>query len=149
MAKQDEFIKAYFLRTDEECGVPYQGYVGSIANTLKAKQKYVNFGKDGGLIQAVHLNSKLDVVCHDEGKQLGFPSNRAWIDGSGRVLEVFAGNIMVVRHKGDQFASIHAEDIPYIEKYLVPVLAVEGRTFITVPRRTLPRWERGTNECSD
>lgn len=149
MAEKDKYIRAYFLRVSEEIGIPYQGYAGSIANTLEAKQKYVNFGKDGGLIQAVHLNGELDVICHDEGKLLGFPLNRAWVDESGRILDVFAGNIMVVRHKGDEFASVFDGDIPCIEKYLVPVCPMDGNQFVRMPSGVLPEWEGGADGNPD
>ncbi|MCM1217804.1 MAG: DUF3846 domain-containing protein [Lachnospiraceae bacterium] len=149
MKKKVKNIKAYFLRIDEEHGVPYKGYVGSIANELEAKQKYVNFGRQGGTIQVVHLNSKLDVICHDEGKLLSFPLNRAWIVDSGITLDVFAGNIMVVRHKGAEFASILDDDIFYIEKYLLPVMKVGEGRYIVLPKRSLPRWKGAADEYSD
>ena len=133
MAEKDKYIRAYFLRVSEESGIPYQGYAGSIANTLEAKQRYVNFGKDGGLIQAVHLNGELDVICHDEGKLLGFPLNRAW----------------VVRHKGDEFASVFDGDIPCIEKYLVPVYPMDGNQFVRMPSGVLPEWEGGADGNPD
>ncbi|MDE5909318.1 MAG: DUF3846 domain-containing protein [Lachnospiraceae bacterium] len=149
MAEKDKFIEAYFLRVCEESGIPYQGYASPAANTLEAEQRYVNYGRGGGLIQAVHLGSELVVICNDEGRLLGFPLNRAWLDESGEVLDIFAGNIMVVRHKGDEFASIHADDIPYIEKHLVPVCPVGDGKAVRIPADKLPEWKGGTDERSD
>lgn len=144
MEDRNKIISAYFLRVDESTGTPYQGYIGTINNTLRAEQEYVNFGRSGGLIQVIHLNDELDMICHDEGKFLGFPFNRALVDQTGAILDVVVGNILVVRHRGIQFSSIFAEDIPYVEKCLIPVRYVKKIGFLQLPSSILPKWERGT-----
>lgn len=139
---KNNIITAYFMRVNEEEGVPYKGYLGSIENILSAKQRYVSFDEDGGIIQVVHLSNDIDVICHDEGKILGFPVSRAWLNEDGEVIDVFAGNILAVRHDGDEFASILEADIPYIEKYLRPVLLIGG-IVLQIPDEELPVYKGG------
>lgn len=130
-------IDAYFLRCDQER--QYRGYVGQIENTLKAKQSYV-----GGLIQAVSLTPKIIVICNDEGKIQQLPPNRAWVESSG-VVDFFAGNILCVRHSGDEFASILPKDIAEIERRLIPLKSVsevqDHIVFTTYPAEFCSAWQ--------
>lgn len=130
-------IDAYFLRCDQER--QYRGYVGQIENTLKAKQSYV-----GGLIQAVSLTPEIIVICNDEGKIQQFPPNRAWVESSG-VVDFFAGNILCVRHSGDEFASILPKDIAEIERRLIPLKSVskvqDHIVFTTYPAEFCSAWQ--------
>lgn len=131
-----ERIDAYFLRCDQER--QYQGYLGQIENTLKAKQKYV-----GGLIQAVSLTPEIIVICNDEGKLQQPSPNRAWVDNV-QVVDYFAGNILCVRRSGDEFASILPEDIDEIERRLIPLKSVSKVQDYTVletyPAEFCPAW---------
>lgn len=130
-------IDAYFLRCDQER--QYRGYVGQIENTLKAKQSYV-----GGLIQAVSLTPEIIVICNDEGKIQQLPPNRAWVESSG-VVDFFAGNILCVRHSGDEFASILPKDIAEIERRLIPLKSVskvqDHIVFTTYPAEFCSAWQ--------
>lgn len=130
-------IDAYFLRCDQER--QYRGYVGQIENTLKAKQSYV-----GSLIQAVSLTPEIIVICNDEGKIQQLPPNRAWVESSG-VVDFFAGNILCVRHSGDEFASILPEDIAEIERRLIPLKSVskvqDHIVFTTYPAEFCSAWQ--------
>ena len=130
-------IDAYFLRCDQER--QYRGYVGQIENTLNAKQSYV-----GGLIQAVSLTPEIIVICNDEGKIQQLPPNRAWVESSG-VVDFFAGNILCVRHSGDEFASILPEDIAEIERRLIPLKSVskvqDHIVFTTYPAEFCSAWQ--------
>lgn len=130
-------IDAYFLRCDQER--QYRGYVGQIENTLKAKQSYV-----GGLIQAVSLTLEIIVICNDEGKIQQLPPNRAWVESSG-VVDFFAGNILCVRHSGDEFASILPKDIAEIERRLIPLKSVskvqDHIVFTTYPAEFCSAWQ--------
>lgn len=132
-----EQIDAYFLRCDQDR--QYCGYIGQIENTLKAKQEYV-----GGLIEAISLTPEITVICNDEGKLQRLPPNRAWVDGS-KVLDFFSGNILCVRHSGDEFTSIKPEDVAEIERRLIPLKSVlkEGDhlTFVTYPADFCPDWQ--------
>lgn len=139
--KKAEKIQAYFMRVDEATGQPYQGYLGEIENTLKAKQFYVNYGREGGLIQAVHLNDDVDIICHDEGKLMKFPFNRVWLAEDGKILDIFAGNILAVRHKGDGFAGILPSDVQEIQRYLFPVILSEDKNILVLPDALLPEYE--------
>lgn len=133
-----EKIDAYFLRCDQDR--QYKGYVGQIENTLKAHQRYV-----GGMIQAVHITPEIIVICNDEGKIQQLPLNRARIDNN-QVIDYFVGNILCVRHSGEEFASIiEPEDIPIIEQHLVPLKAIlqtqdHNIAFVMYPAEFCPEW---------
>ena len=113
----------------------YRGYFGEIENTLKAKQKYV-----GGIIQVIHLTPEIDVICNDDGKLLRLPLNRLWIEND-RPLDVFAGNIMCVRHCAGEFTSILESDREVIEERLLPYAGTLGRTFLLYKEETLPEFK--------
>lgn len=115
-------IQAYLLRVDKQSGVVYKGYLAEVDNTLEAEQRYVNFNEANGLIQVVSINNNIDVICNDEGKLRNFPMNRFFVDDDGGVWDLLVGNAMCVRHNKDgEFISILPEDIPVIEKHLVPI----------------------------
>lgn len=137
---RDKFITAYLLRVDEESGKPYKGYLTQVENSLDAEQRYVNYGRDGGLIQVVSLGD-IDIICNDEGKLLGMPYNRAWIE-DGKVLDIFVGNIMCVRHNSEgEFTSILESDIDVIEKTLYPILDVKRNAVLVTPAYDLPEYK--------
>lgn len=108
-------IRAYIIRVDED-GRQYKGYFTEIENTLDAKQKIV-----GGLIQVVSLTPEIDIIINDEGKLRGMPLNRVWLSGNGKPLDILVGNIIVVRHRDDEFTDILPEDYEIIERLLLPV----------------------------
>lgn len=136
---RDKFITAYLLRVDEESGKPYKGYLAQVENSLDAEQRYVNYGRDGGRIQVVSLGD-IDIICNRDGKLLGMPNNRAWIE-DGKVLDIFAGNIMCVRHIGEEFTSILETDIDVIEKTLYPILDVKRTAVLVTPAYDLPEYK--------
>lgn len=118
-------LNAYMMRVNPEDGTVYKGYIGSIENTLEAKQEYV-----GGLIQVISLDSDIDIICNDEGKLKGLKANRAFMAGS-RFLDIFTGDILAVRHDNEgNFTSIHEEDIPVIEGMLKPILAIADNAIL-------------------
>lgn len=115
-------IQAYLLRVDKQSGVVYKGYLSEVENSLDAEQRYVNFNEANGLIQVVSINNNIDVICNDEGKLRNFPMNRFFVDDDGGVWDLLVGNAMCVRHNKDgEFTSILPEDVPIIEKHLVPI----------------------------
>jgi len=137
---RDKFITAYLLRVDEESGKPYKGYLTQVENSLDAEQRYVNYGRAGGLIQVVSLGD-IDVICNDEGKLLGMPYNRAWVK-NGEILDIFVGNIMCVRHNSEgEFTSILESDIDEIEKALYPILAIKRVTILLNSAYDLPEYK--------
>lgn len=104
-------IKAYFMRAS------YKGYWGEISNTLDAFKKYV-----GGVIQVISINGVVDLICNEEGKVMGLPVNRALLDADGKPVDIFAGDIVAVRHDEEgNFTDIHESDIETIRKYLIPL----------------------------
>lgn len=133
-------ITAYFLRVDEDTEIPYQGYLGELKDTLEIIDRYVNFGRDGGIMQTVSLNADLIAVCHDEGKLFGFPANRG-IFYDGKLCDWIAGNVFVVRHKDGEFVSVLPSDIPYIEEHLRPVMSLGGGVIIGLPVNELPEYK--------
>lgn len=131
-------ILAYMLRVDETTGKPYRGYLAEIDDTLEALQGFVNFDRPGGLIQVLHLNDDIDVICHDGGKLLNYPVNRVWLD-DGEVLDFVVGNILIVRHIGDAFSSIYKSDIPFVEEHLKPVVRFSD-LLVIVESKFLPEY---------
>jgi len=119
-----EKIVTYQLRVDQETGKPYKGVLKEIENTIKAEQAYV-----GGRIQVMHLTDEIDVICNEESKIMGLPINRSWLY-ENEVLDIISGNILCVRHEGEEFVSIEKEDIPIILKYLKPIVRVEEHLVI-------------------
>ena len=109
------------MPVDSDSGMPLKGYLSYIENSLEAKQAYC---KD--IIQCVALDENIDIICADNGKLLGYPPNRIWIDidddGTIQVVDLFVGNILAVCHEGDEFVSIHDEDVEVIRRHLAPVV---------------------------
>lgn len=108
-------IDAYILRVSDD-GIQYKGYFQEIENTLEAKQKLV-----GGIIQVIAITPEIDAIINDEGKLSCLPINRLWLDDNDNPLDIIVGNIICVRHKGDEFVSIKLEDKEIIEKLLIPI----------------------------
>lgn len=129
-------IDAYFLRCDQD--TQYKGYIKEIPNTLKALQGYV-----GGQIQAIALTPEIVAICNEEGRLRQFPPNRAWVENS-QVLDYFVGNVLCVRASGDEFASIHPEDVEAIESLIIPLRSVSNvqghLVFTTYPAEHCPEW---------
>lgn len=127
MAK-DNFILAYLLRVDEETGEPYKGYLSEVENSLDAEQRYVNYGRSGGLIDVLEIEG-IDLIFNDEGKLENFPYNRVLLGEDGTLWDILVGNIMCVRHNDEgEFISIRESDIETIERRLRPILAIIDKT---------------------
>lgn len=76
-------------------------------NTLEAFQKAV-----GGYIETVTIAEDMVIICNEEGRLMGFPSNVA-VAGVG-----FVGTILAVGVKGDEFASLKSRHVPIVMKML-------------------------------
>lgn len=76
-------------------------------NELKAFQETVE-----GYIETVTLATDLAIICNEEGRLLGLPSN-CMVFGID-----FVGTILAVGRKGEDFASIKAQRIPFVLKLL-------------------------------
>ena len=72
-------------------------------NTLESFQSAV-----GGYIETVTLATDLILICNEEGRLVGLPHNC-------NVCGVdFCGTILAVGSKGDDFASLKAQNIPAV-----------------------------------
>ena len=92
-----------------------------IEPSLKSMQKLV-----GGPIQAVYLfEEPVALICHEEGKMLGLPLNRALRSpDTGEVYDIIAGPFFLCAAPpdSDHFESLTEEQL---ERYTKRFLAVE------------------------
>lgn len=83
------------------------------------------------------------MICNDEGKLQQLPLNRVWMD-SQEILDYFIGNILCVRHHGENFSGIEPEDIPIIEQRLIPLKSVskvgDHIALVMYPAEFCPEW---------
>ena len=119
---KQEKIQAYLLRVNKLSGVVYKGYLAEVDNTLEAEQRYVNYDEPHGRMTVLSITDEIDVIAHDEGKRTHYPINRVLVDADRKPWDILVGNMMCVRHNNEgEFTSILAEDIPIIEKHLIPL----------------------------
>lgn len=123
----------YFGRDISNIGKPYESEdawtwdaitseKSEVDNTLEAEQRYVNYDEPHGLITVLSITDEIDVIANDEGKLMNYPIDRVLVDADGKPWDILVGNLMAVRHNDEgEFTSILAEDIPKIEKYLIPL----------------------------
>ena len=73
-------------------------YEKEIAGDLKSMQMVV-----GGYIQAIYpfQDEELAIICHEEGKLIGLPFNRALRDEDGAVYDVVVGTFFLCRAPAD------------------------------------------------
>lgn len=136
-------IRGYFMRVDKETGQKFRGYFGELKNTLRSLQDYVSYNQPHSLIQIIHLTTDIDIIMDEEGKLRQHPINRAIMSEDGKILDIVVGNIVCVRHEGDQFVSILENDRGIIEKQLAPVLTLLGNTVVLEAEDKLPEYEEG------
>lgn len=119
---KQEKIQAYLLRVNKLSGIVYKGYLAEVDNSLEAEQAYVNYNEPHGLITVLSITDAIDIIANDEGKLKNYPINRIVVDADGRPWDLLVGNLMCVRHNDEgEFTSILPEDIPVIEKHLIPL----------------------------
>lgn len=119
---KQEKIQAYLLRVNKLSGVVYKGYLAEVDNSLEAEQAFVNYDEPHGLITVLSITDVIDIIANDEGKLKNYPINRIVVDADGRPWDLLVGNLMCVRHHDEgEFTSILPEDIPVIEKRLIPL----------------------------
>lgn len=76
-------------------------------NTLESFQAAV-----GGYVETATLATDLILICNEEGRLLGLPHNC-------NVYGVdFCGTILAVGSKGDDFASLKAQNVPFVLRLL-------------------------------
>lgn len=85
--------------------------VTTIPNTLEALQQAV-----GGYIEAVELEDGVCLICNEEGKLLGLPSNQR-VGG-----DVIAGTFLIVGEADGEFRSLSdADAVRYAERFSQPM----------------------------
>lgn len=92
-------------------------YTKEIDTGYKAMQKEVD-----GIIQVVYpYDDLVGIVCNDEGKINGLPLNRAIYNNDGEMIDIIAGNFLVVGLEGENFASLDADLMKkYCDKFKNP-----------------------------
>lgn len=77
-----------------------------IENELSAFQKAVD-----GYIECIDLPNGATIICNEEGKINGLPLNRAIRDENGEILDIVAGNMVIVGFDAEEgeFVSLTAE----------------------------------------
>ena len=127
-------MKIFAMRCDRDN--IYKGRLEEIDDTLEAKQEFV-----GGIIQCISLTDEIDIILNDEGKLMGLPTNRLYIDENGYILDLLVGNVFACRHKGEEFTSILESDIPLILNRMPAVLGIVNKKLIIEREGRLPDYE--------
>ena len=103
-----------------------------IDGSLAAMQRIV-----GGTIQAVYpFEEPVALACHDEGKLLGLPLNRAlYHPETGELCDVIAGTFFLcgAPPEEDHFTSLTDEQITVFSKRFAPVeqfLSIAGQIIV-------------------
>ncbi len=79
------------------------GRAVEIAPTLESLQQAV-----GGYIEEVHPfdESRLVLICNEEGKMMGLPQNRAFYDRNGELTDIICGSFLVAGIERENVASL-------------------------------------------
>lgn len=98
-----------------------------IDDSLAAMQKIV-----GGLIQLIHLDDSVALVCNKEGKFMDMPANRGLRDKDGQLCDIIFGTFFLCGAPADSdyFASLNTEQIKrYQERFYPPEMfwGMDGR----------------------
>lgn len=103
-------------------------YSRELPNTLEEMQKLV-----GGTIQAIYpFDEPVALICHDEGKLLGLPPNRALRDENGVLYDIVCGTFFLCAAPpdSDSFESLTEEQlVRYEKRFRIPeiFLRVNGQ----------------------
>lgn len=84
-------------------------YSRELPDTLEEMQKLV-----GGTIQAIYpFEEPVALICHDEGKLLGLPPNRALRDEKGVLYDIVCGTFFLCAAPpdSDSFESLSEEQL--------------------------------------
>ncbi len=101
-----------------------------IENTLEALQEFVD-----GYIEVFYIGNDLLVVCNEEGKLRGFDITAALVNENEEIIELIAGNCLVVRDNGEgDFESLKDGDEEYIKRRLKSVIA-SGTGFVVIDKQ--------------
>ena len=101
-------------------------YSRELPNTLQEMQKLV-----GGTIQAIYpFEEPVALICHDEGKLLGLPPNRALRDENGVLYDIVCGTFFLCAAPpdSDSFESLTEEQLERFQSHFaVPECFLLGR----------------------
>lgn len=92
--------------------------VKEIDNSLTVMQDVV-----GGLIQPIHLDNSVVLVCNNEGKLMDLPPNRGLRDKDGQMYDIVFGTFFLCGSSADcdHFTSLTQEQIKqYKERFHTP-----------------------------
>lgn len=129
-------IMAYMLRCDEN-GVQYKGYLSEV----KFSDGGVCEGDNADdMIDIFTLSDDIAVICKPEAVIQGRPLNRAVYDMDGKFVTILADNLMVVRLKNGELASISESDVEVIEKQLKPIEKISCGKIYLKSADSLPEW---------
>ena len=102
-----------------------------IQDSLAAMQQAV-----GGPIQAIYpFPEPVALICHEEGKLIGLPLNRALRDGDGDIYDIVAGKFFICGLGDENFASLPKElQQKYEEKFRQPEAFLKmGSKIMAIP----------------
>lgn len=88
-----------------------------LENTLEALQEAVSIGAEyKGLIEVIELNTKVCLICNEEGKLIGLPPNRRLAD------DILCGVFYVTgQNRGGNFVSLSDEQIAHYSQILADI----------------------------
>jgi len=82
----------------------------------------------GGCLQAIYpFDESVALVCHEEGKLIGFPGNRILVDEEGNILDIICGTFFLCAAPPDEenFAGLSDEQVEkYTEKFKTSVVVL-------------------------
>ena len=75
-----------------------------------------------GYIQCIYpFDEPVGIICNDEGKLIGLPLNRSLRDEDGEIIDIIAGNFLVVGLSEDNFCSLTDKQISkYMQLFRMP-----------------------------
>lgn len=127
-------IKCYKMRVDSDD--VYKGYIAEIENTVEAMQEFCY-----GYIECIKITNELVAIINEEGKIRDMPVNRILVRADEKILDMLAGNILVVRADGEEFVSIEESDIEVIEKRLLPFCGLMANKIVIYSPEHLAEWK--------
>lgn len=100
--------------------IQYPEFV-EIDNSLESLQAQVD-----GYIEAIYpFDDAVGIICNDEGKINGMPLNRALYDDHGQIIDIIAGNFLIVGLGKDNFVSLDEKHRgKYMQMFYAPQIFV-------------------------
>lgn len=130
---EHKMIKAYLLRAEKN--TVYKGIITEIENDLQSINNYVK-----GDLQILSLNEHIVIICEKDAVIMGRTLNRAMYNAKGERINVFAGNLLLLKKEGENFINIEQEDIVDIEKMLKPIEHIFGGEVIIKEQKELKNY---------